>query len=153
MLSLENFSPFFIFLVMNIDLLNILDLFSVLFLKKLFLPKSLKVMLISSLNFFISFPFSEKAISKPFFWLSNAMCFSTTSAPQAMLAIATLLSIEWSDIPTLHLNFSLRQSWIICLQAECHSYQYSNFLSSWRTTDWTRTRTITRPICKVDIFC
>ena len=82
-----------------------MDLFSLLFLKKVLLPKSLKATSMSSLNLLISFPFNEKSISKPFFWLSKAICFSTTSAPLAILAIATLLSVEWSEIPTLQLNF------------------------------------------------
>ena len=67
MLSLENFSPFLIFLVAKIDLLKILDLFSLLLLKKNFLPNSLEAISISFLNSLISFPFNEKLISKPFF--------------------------------------------------------------------------------------
>ena len=67
MLFSENFSPFSIFLVVNIDLLKILDLFSLLFLKKILLPNSLKAISMSSLNFFISFPFNEKSMSNPSF--------------------------------------------------------------------------------------
>ena len=106
-MSFVNFSPFWISLVVKIDLLKILDLFSLFFLKKIFLPRSLLAVSISFLNILISFPFNEKSISKPFFWLSKAICFSITSAPLAILAIATLLSVEWSEIPTLHLKNKL----------------------------------------------
>ncbi len=39
-------------------------------------------------------PLSEKAISGPFFCPSSAICFSITSAPDAMAQATALLSLE-----------------------------------------------------------